>query len=93
MEYRRIPRLGKEVSVISLGCEGFIELDHKEFNSMFDYAMEKGINFIDMYTPNPVFRAHMTNVLKGRRDRIVLQGHIGSIWRTAIICAPVIWKR
>lgn len=80
MKYRAIPRLGRDVSVISLGCEGFIELDQKQFIAMFDHALDKGINFIDMYTPNPDFRAHLKYAIQGRREQIVLQGHIGSIW-------------
>ncbi len=80
MKYCMIPRLGKEASVISLGCEGFIELDQEKFDVLLDHALEKGINFIDMYTPNPSFRAHMKNAIKGRREQIILQGHIGSIW-------------
>lgn len=80
MEYRTIQKTGQKVSVISLGCEGLIDKDQKEFTAMIDYAQEKGINFLDMYTPNPKFRAHLKKALEGRRDQFILQGHIGSIW-------------
>lgn len=47
---------------------------------MIDKAIELGINFIDMYTSNPDFRSNMGYSLKGRRNKFVFQGHIGSVW-------------
>lgn len=81
MKYRQIRRCSHlKVSEIALGCEGFIEKSPEEFVAMIDRAIELGINFIDMYTPNPVFRDHMGLALENRREKIVLQGHIGSAW-------------
>lgn len=51
-----------------------------EFKAMIDKAFELGINFIDMYTSNPQFRDNMGYAIKGRRDKIILQGHICSVW-------------
>lgn len=81
MRYREIKR-GKnlKVSEISLGCEGFIGKSEEEFKTMLDRAIELGINFIDMYTPNPVFQDFMGRALAGRREQMVLQGHIGAAW-------------
>lgn len=81
MKYREIKRCGNlRVSEIALGCEGFMEKSPEEFTKMLGRAMELGINFIDMYTPNPVFRDNMGAAIAGRREKIVLQGHIGSAW-------------
>lgn len=81
MKYREIRRCGNlRVSEIALGCEGFMEKSPEEFREMFDHALEIGINFIDMYTPSPVFRDHMGAAIAGRRESVVLQGHIGSAW-------------
>lgn len=81
MNYRELKRCNNlKVSEIALGCEGFIGKTREEFRKMLDRAMELGINFIDMYTSNPEFRDNMGAAIAGRRDKIVLQGHICSVW-------------
>lgn len=81
MKYRKIKRCpGLEVSEIGLGCEGFLEKSREEFIRMIDAAADFGINFIDMYAPNPDFRDHLGAALNGRRDRFVLQGHVCAVW-------------
>lgn len=81
MKYRILKRCsGLKVSEIALGCEGFIGKTQDEFRAMFDRALELGINFIDMYTPNPEFRDYLGAAMAGRREEVVLQGHICSVW-------------
>lgn len=81
MKYREIKRCNNiKVSEIALGCEGFMKKSKDEYKTMIDRAIELGINFIDMYTSNPDFRDNMGYALSGRRDKFVLQGHIGSTW-------------
>ena len=81
MKYRKIKRCNDlAVSEIALGCEGFIGKTPEVFKEMLDRAMELGINFIDMYTPNPEFRDHLGMAMKGKREKLVLQGHICSVW-------------
>lgn len=81
MRYRELKRCGNlKVSEIALGCEGFIGKSREEFCEMFDRALELGINFIDLYTPNPVFRDNLGAALAGRREKAVLQGHLCSVW-------------
>ncbi len=81
MKYREIKRCNNlKVSEIALGCEGFMDKSLEDFKAMLDRAMELGINFIDMYASNPVFRDNMGAAIAGKRDKIVLQGHIGSTW-------------
>lgn len=81
MKYREIKKCENiKVSEIALGCEGFIGKSREEYIAMTDRAFELGINFIDMYTSDPEFRSNFGASIKGRRDKIVLQGHIGSAW-------------
>lgn len=81
MKYREIRCCGNlKVSEIALGCEGFMGKSAEEFKAMLERAMELGVNFIDMYTSNPVFRDNLGAAIAGKRDKIVLQGHIGSTW-------------
>ena len=81
MKYRVLKRCNNlKVSEIALGCEGFMGKSLEEFKAMLNRAMDLGINFIDMYTSNPEFRDNMGAAIMGKRDKIVLQGHICSIW-------------
>ena len=81
MKYRELKRCSNlKVSEIALGCEGFIGKSREEFKAMLNRAMDLGINFIDMYTSNPEFRDNMGEAIAGKRDKIILQGHICSIW-------------
>ena len=80
MIYRKLGRTGIEVSVVALGCEGYAKMTAEEVKTEFDYAISHGINFIDMYSPNPDLRDHVGAALKGRRNEFVIQGHIGSVW-------------
>lgn len=80
MNYRELGKSGIYVSEIGLGCEGFLGLSQDEYIKCFDYLEEQGINCIDMYSPNPEFRKNVGAALKGRRDKFVLQMHIGTIW-------------
>lgn len=81
MKYREIKRCGDlKASEIALGCEGFMGKSREEFAQMLDRALELGINFMDMYTPNPEFRDNLGAAIQGRREKIILQGHICSVW-------------
>lgn len=81
MRYRELKRCGNQkVSQIGLGCEGFINKSTEEFAKMLHYALDQGVNFMDLYTPNPVFRDNLGKAIAGKRNQIVLQGHICSVW-------------
>ena len=59
MEYRTLGRTGIRVSAIALGCEGFINKSAQEVKADFDFAIDRGINFVDIYSSNPDLRAHI----------------------------------
>lgn len=81
MKYRKIGRCNDlAVSEIALGCEGFLGKSADEVKRMLDRAFALGINFIDMYTPNPDFRDKLGKAIAGRREKIVLQGHLCAVW-------------
>ena len=81
MRYRKIKRCKDlAVSEIALGCEGFLGKSEEEYLQMIDCAQKLGINFIDMYTPNPQFQKYLGEALAGRRKAFVLQGHLCSVW-------------
>lgn len=80
MEYRRLGNTALEVSAIALGCEGFVGKSVSEVTSQMDYAISKGINFMDIYSSNPQLRANLGEALLGRRNRFILQSHLCSTW-------------
>ena len=80
MEYRMLGNTGLKVSVISLGCAGFAE-DPGITAGLFDMADEAGINYFDMFTSDPAARDAVGAALEGRRDRFIIQSHIGSVWK------------
>lgn len=80
MKYRTLGRTGIQVSEIGLGCEGFIEEDGLMTHKLIDIAAENGINYIDVYTSNPLVRTNLGEALKGRREKFVLQAHLCTIW-------------
>lgn len=80
MKYREIESCKAKVSEIALGCEGFSGKSGTEVRQMWDAALSMGINFVDLYTSDPVLRSNIGAALSGRREQVVLQGHIGSVW-------------
>ena len=80
MQYRALGNTGLKVSEIGMGCEGFSEENFSMAQQLFDCAEANGINYFDLYASNPEVRAAVGNALKGRRDKFIVQSHIGSIW-------------
>jgi len=81
MIYRTLGRTGIKVGAISLGCEGFTGKTLPEARKMMDYAIEHGINFIDIYASDPTLRSTVGEILLHRRENFVIQGHICSAWK------------
>ena len=81
MIYRQLGRTGIEVSAIALGCEGFVGKTDEEACAMMDFAIENGVNFIDIYASDPAVRSAIGAALRGRREGFVIQGHVGSVWK------------
>ncbi|MDD3037796.1 aldo/keto reductase [Bacteroides sp.] len=80
MEYRILGNTGLSVSVIALGCEGFIGKKEEQVCSEMDFAISKGINFIDLYSSNPELRSHIGKALSGHRQDFIIQGHLCATW-------------
>ena len=80
MEYRTLGNTGLQVSAVALGCEGFLGKDRAEMRAMLDFAWEQGINFIDMYSPDPAFRRILGEWVREKRGRFFLQSHLCSVW-------------
>lgn len=81
MTYRELGNTGLMVSELGLGCGGFEEMTKDESRAFMDVAIDSGMNYIDIYDPNPVVRDNIGYALEGRREKMMIQGHIGVCWK------------
>lgn len=80
MKYRTLGRTGMTVSEISLGCEHLQWKDYETVKMVIDGALDIGINYMDVFMSEPEVRSNIGKALKGRREKVMIQGHIGSCW-------------
>ena len=78
MNYRKLGRTGMTVSEISLGCEHLQGKSYELIKSVIDAALDGGINFLDVFMSEPEVRSNIGKALLGRRENVLIQGHIGS---------------
>ena len=81
MEYRELGRTGIKVSVIALGCEGFVANEGALTEQLLNAAEQGGVNCIDLYAPQPEMRSRLGKWLRGRRGKFVLQAHLCTVWQ------------
>ena len=80
MVYRPLGDTGLQVSEISIGCAAFGKLDTAQCRAFMQVALDSGVNYIDIYDPDPIVRSNIGYALQGRRDEMIIQGHIGCWW-------------
>ncbi len=76
MEYRKLPRGEERISTLGLGGEYLIGLPLQETVEIFDLAMANGVNILDIYMPEPEVRSNIGTALQGRREKMLIQGHL-----------------
>jgi len=81
MKYRLLGHTGLRVSEIALGCEGMMKDNCRMAGRLLDLAEEAGINYFDLYASNPDLHKALGEAMEGRREKFMLQGHIGSTWQ------------
>ena len=81
MKYRPLGNTGLMVSEISIGCGGFEKIDSAASLELMTVALDSGMNYIDIYDANPKTRSNIGYALQGRRDEMIIQGHIGTIFK------------
>ncbi len=81
MNYRNLGNTGLKVSEIAMGCEGFYEDETRMAKELFDAAERLGINYFDLYAPDPTMRRAVGEAMKGRREKFIIQAHLCSVWK------------
>lgn len=80
MEYRILPHGGEQVSVIGFGMGSIHESSGDEIEQALDLALNAGINFFDMAGSSATPYAPYANMLRGRREDVLYQMHLGAVY-------------
>lgn len=80
MKYRPLGKTGIMVSEVGLGSEAFVRADEKTAMQIYDFAIESGVNYFDLYNSEPHVRDNLGKAMQGRREKFIVQGQIGSAW-------------
>jgi predicted aldo/keto reductase-like oxidoreductase len=78
MQYRPIGKTGMSASVIGLGAEHLDNKPYETVETVINAALEQGFNIMDVFMPGQAVRENIGRALKGRRDKVLIQGHICS---------------
>ncbi|MCL2069138.1 MAG: aldo/keto reductase, partial [Oscillospiraceae bacterium] len=78
MEFRELGKTGKKVSEIGLGCEFLDFKPYAQVEETIETALEYGVNIFDVFMPGREVRENIARVFGNRRDKVMIQGHIGA---------------
>ncbi len=81
MRYRALGNTGLMVSEIGLGAEWLERHNEEEVKTVIDCCEENGINILDCWMSEPTVRSKIGAAIQGKRERWIIQGHIGSTWQ------------
>ena len=81
MKYRKLGTTGLEVSEIGLVAEWLERHNEKEVKEIIDCCESYGINILDCWMSEPNVRTNIGKAIRGKRERWIIQGHIGSTWQ------------
>ncbi len=81
MRYRVLGKTGLSVSEIGLGGEWLERHNTEEVKSVVDRCEALGINILDCWMSEPNVRSNIGLAIEGKREKWIIQGHIGSTWQ------------
>ncbi len=79
MQYRKLGRTNIDVSIIGLGGEWFNDKPQEVISEVIHTAIDKGVNYIDIFMPQPAVRTAIGSALVGYRDKMFIQGHLCTV--------------
>ena len=80
MRKRLLGKTDLQVSEIGLGCEHLQDQTLKTIDAVIGRALELDINFLDVFMSQPQVRTDIGKAIRGKRQQVILQAHIGSVW-------------
>ncbi|BDF58086.1 (4Fe-4S)-binding protein [Christensenellaceae bacterium] len=80
MNYRKLGKTGFSVSEVGIGGEYLEGKSLKTTVEVLHAAMDMGVNILDIFMSEPNVRTNLGAGIKGRRNKIYVQGHICSVW-------------
>jgi hypothetical protein len=78
MEYRSLPHSGGKVSTIGIGAGSLHDATAREIEELMCFGFDQGINLMDTVMYDEAATEPIARVLKVRRDRMVMQIHLGA---------------
>jgi hypothetical protein len=81
MEHRKLGKTGLAVSAISLGTEYLLNQSREHVAGVIHEAIDLGVNYFDLFWPQPEFRDNLGAAFAGRRERVMLAAHLGAVMR------------
>lgn len=79
MRYRPIGTTGMSAGIIGLGTEHLDNQPYAAVEEVVHAALEQGVNMMDLFMPGDEVRTNIGKALAGNRDKMLIQGHIGSV--------------
>ena len=86
MKYRKLGRTGIDVGIIGLGAEYLEHVSEATVTSVVHEAIDKGVNYIDLFLASPGVRDNFGAALKGKRLQVMIAGHLGSVLQDGQYC-------
>lgn len=80
MNYRTLGRTGLKVGEIGLGSEAFVNHTTEYGVELIEKALKAGVNYFDLYNPEPYIRDAFGIAMQGRREQFIMQAHMCSAW-------------
>jgi len=77
MEFRRLGRTNQQVSAIGLGTEYLLDKPSADARAVIHAALDRGVNYVDMFYAQPAFRDVMGACFRGRRQEALITTHLG----------------
>ena len=86
MEFRELGKTGLDVSVIGLGTEHLNGQPRETVVSVIREAIERGVNYFDLVFSFHEYLDNLRVAFEGRRERVILTGHLGSTEKNGQYC-------
>ena len=82
MEYRTLPHGEEQISIIGMGSSVVGEQSEKDIIETVEYAIDAGINYLDMAGGHATIFPAYGKALEGKRKDVMLQVHFGANYMT-----------